>query len=70
MVSKEEIYFEFWVAVVYTAQGDKDKAFDQLEKAYKSHDWFMERVKTDPFLDPLRDDPRMNDLLKRVGLAE
>jgi tetratricopeptide (TPR) repeat protein len=68
-LAKNKYISSYWVAIVYTALGEKDKAFDQLEKAYKAHDWFMERVKTDPFLDPLRDDPRMNDLLKRVGLA-
>jgi tetratricopeptide (TPR) repeat protein len=67
-LAKDKYISNYWVAIVYTAMGDKDKAFEQLEKAYKAHDWFMERVKTDPFLDPLRDDPRMNDLLKRVGL--
>jgi hypothetical protein len=53
------------VAVTYAAIGDKDNAFAELEKAYKSHDWFLQRMKVDPFLDPLRDDPRFEDLLKR-----
>ena len=66
--AKNKYISRYWVAIVYTALGEKDKAFEQLEEAYKAHDWFLERVKTDPFLDPLRDDPRMNDLLKRVGL--
>ena len=69
-LAKKRYVSSYWVAVVYTALGEKDKAFDQLEKAYKAHDWFMVRVKTDPFLDPLRDDPRLADLIKRVGLAE
>ena len=69
-LGKKRYVSSYWVAVVYTALGEKDKAFDQLEKAYKAHDWFMVRVKTDPFLDPLRDDQRLADLIKRVGLAE
>ena len=50
-------------------QGDsEDGAFAELEKAYQHHDWFLQRIKVDPFMDPLRDDPRYNDLLKRIGL--
>jgi len=69
-LAKKTYVSSYWVAVVYAALGEKDKAFAQLEKAYKAHDWFMERVKTDPFLDSLRDDPRLADLIKRVGLAD
>ncbi|PYS69266.1 MAG: hypothetical protein DMF69_17530 [Acidobacteria bacterium] len=68
-LAKPQYVSNYWIATVYTALGEKEKAFEQLEKAYRAHDWFMQRVKTDPFLDPLRDDPRMADLLKRVGLT-
>jgi hypothetical protein len=60
----------YWFAATYAALGEKEAAFAELEKAYQSHDWFMPRIKTDPFLDPLRDDPRFKDLVRRVGLPE
>ena len=67
---KHKYVLNYWVAVTYAAIGDKDNAFAELEKAYKSHDWFLQRMKVDPFLDPLRDDPRFEDLLKRINLPE
>lgn len=54
--------------MTYVGLGDKESAFAELEKGYKAHDWFLQRLKTDPFMDPLRDDPRFNDLVKRIGL--
>jgi hypothetical protein len=57
----------YWVAVLYAALGDKDAAFAELEKAYEAHDWFLQRIKVDPFMDPLRDDPRFNALVRRLN---
>ncbi|HLN97605.1 MAG TPA: hypothetical protein VK208_03905 [Pyrinomonadaceae bacterium] len=50
--------------------GDKEAVFAELEKAHQAHDWFLPRIETDPFLDPLRDDPRVKDLIRRIGLPE
>lgn len=60
----------YWIASIYAALGDKDKAFTELEKAFEERDYFMPRIKVDPFMDPLRDDPRYKDLLKRMGLPQ
>jgi len=60
----------YWVAITYAAIGDKDGAFAALEKAYKHHDWFLQRIKVDPFMDPLRDDPRYDELVKRLNLSK
>jgi TolB-like protein/Tfp pilus assembly protein PilF len=65
---KTKYVTNYWVAVIYATLGDKDAAFAELEKAYQAHDWFLHQLKVDPFLDPLRDDPRFQDLLRRVGL--
>ena len=43
-------------------------AFAELEKAYQNHDWFLQRIKVDPFMDLRRDDPRFADQVKRIGL--
>ena len=58
------------IALVYTGLGEKEEAFKWLEEAYKAHDVGFVYLKIDPCLDPLRSDPRFNDLLRRVGLAK
>jgi hypothetical protein len=57
-------------AATYAAMGENDAAFAELEKAYHAHDWFFQRLKVDPFMDPLRDDPRFKELVHRIGLSE
>ena len=54
--------------IIYTGLGDKDQAFDWLEKAYTERSSSMICLKADPRLDPLRSDSRYSELLSRVGL--
>jgi TolB-like protein/Flp pilus assembly protein TadD len=58
------------IALVYTGLGRKTEAFKWLEESYKAHDVGLLYLKIDPPLDPLRSDPRFDDLLRRVGLAK
>jgi len=46
------------------------KAFAYLEKAYSQHSSTMTALRVDPVYDPLRSDPRFQDLLRRAGLAQ
>jgi serine/threonine protein kinase/tetratricopeptide (TPR) repeat protein len=69
-LAKTKYVLDYWVAVTYVGLGEKDAAFAELEKAYQARDWFLPRIKTDPFMDPLRDDPRFKDLVRRLGLPE
>ena len=69
-IEKKRYIQNYWVAIAYAAIGDKDGAFAELEKAYQNRDWFLQRLKVDPFMDPLCDDPRHASLLKRIGLLE
>ena len=55
-------------AILYTELGYRDKAFEQLEKAYKERDTGITRVLIDPCLDPLRSDPRYTTFLQRLNL--
>jgi TolB-like protein/Tfp pilus assembly protein PilF/predicted Ser/Thr protein kinase len=55
------------VALIYAGLGEKDRAFEWLERAYKVHDKGMCFLKVDPPLDPLRPDPRFQDLLRRMN---
>jgi TolB-like protein/Flp pilus assembly protein TadD len=58
------------IALIYTGLGDKQEAFEWLEEAYKAHDVGLVYLKIDPCLDPLRSDPRFDDLMRRVGLTK
>ena len=58
------------VAMVYIGLGDKDRAFEWLQKAVEERSGGpLLRIKVDPLLDPLRSDPRFTDLLRRMNLA-
>jgi tetratricopeptide (TPR) repeat protein len=54
----------------YIGMADKENALMWLEKAYAQHSNAMATLKVDPLYDPLRSDPRFQDLLRRVGLAQ
>jgi TolB-like protein/DNA-binding winged helix-turn-helix (wHTH) protein/Tfp pilus assembly protein PilF len=52
----------------YLALGDYDQAFAWLERAYREQANTLMYLRVDPFFDPVRNDPRFKDLLRRVGL--
>jgi len=66
--AKKSYVSPFDVALIYAALGEKDKAFALLDKAVAEHSTFLVYTKWEPRLDPLRSDPRFQDLLKRIGL--
>lgn len=55
-------------AVVYIALGNKEQALALLDEAYGQHEWGMLLLKAEPRYDPLRSDPRFQDLMRSVGL--
>jgi TolB-like protein/DNA-binding winged helix-turn-helix (wHTH) protein/Tfp pilus assembly protein PilF len=52
------------------AVGEKKEALARLEKAYSQHSNVMTTLKVEPAYDSLRDDPRFEELMRRVGLAQ
>jgi TolB-like protein/DNA-binding winged helix-turn-helix (wHTH) protein/tetratricopeptide (TPR) repeat protein len=66
--SKREWVSAYAVAAVYSGLGERDAAFQWLEKAYKARESWLTYMKSDVRMDPLRSDPRYADLLRRIGL--
>jgi len=66
--AKKSYVSPFDLALIYTALGEKEKAFALLDKAVAEHSTFLVYTKWEPRLDPLRSDPRFQDLLRRIGL--
>jgi tetratricopeptide (TPR) repeat protein len=60
----------FQIAAVYARRGEKDHAFEWLDRAYDQHDSGMPRLRYDPTLASLHDDPRFAALVKKMGFAE
>ena len=54
--------------MVYAFLGDKDSAFEWLEKAYEERNGTLAYLKTDCAMDNLKGDPRLADLMQRLGL--
>src|SRR5438128_5913500 len=67
----EKSYAEpYGFALLYAALGEPDKAFEWLERCAQDRSGqFAAWVNGDPRLDSLRGDPRMREMLRRVGLA-
>jgi TolB-like protein/DNA-binding winged helix-turn-helix (wHTH) protein/Flp pilus assembly protein TadD len=55
------------IAVVYTGLGDRNSAFQWLEKAYQERTMRIQEL-PQPIFDSLRSDPRFRDLMRRIGL--
>lgn len=56
----------YQIVFIFTALGEKEKALDWLEKAVRQHTALI--MKVDPYLDPLRSEPRFQQLLAEAHL--
>jgi class 3 adenylate cyclase/TolB-like protein/Tfp pilus assembly protein PilF len=54
------------LATYYAALGEKDEAFAALNKALENRE-SLANIKVDPHFDPLRSDPRFQELVQRIG---
>ena len=64
--SRGEFVMPLFFAWVYIGMGDREAAFDWLEKACRQRS-FRIHLLVDPIYDPVRPDPRFGDLLRRIG---
>ena len=69
-LSKRQYVQPSYIAMVHAGLGDKDQAFEWLEKAYASRDDRLVFVMTDPLMDSVASDPRFQNLARRIGLPE
>ncbi len=61
----------WFIAQIYAVLGEKDEAFRWLEAAYgPPHHPYVPWIKHPPAFKPLHDDPRFQDLLRRMNLPE
>jgi serine/threonine-protein kinase len=59
-----------YIATVYVGLGDKDKAFEWLEKDFAIRNGKLTEIRWQLQFESLRDDPRFQDLLRRMGLPQ
>jgi TolB-like protein/Tfp pilus assembly protein PilF len=55
------------IAKIHAAGGNKKKAFEWLERAYAEGNPDLIELNSEPVFDTLRRDPRLSDLMRRVG---
>jgi DNA-binding winged helix-turn-helix (wHTH) protein len=59
----------YWLAMVHAGLGDPQRALELLDRAYRERDVWLTWLKVEPRFDSLRQEPRMQDLLRKIGLG-
>jgi tetratricopeptide (TPR) repeat protein len=67
-MSAQRYVSPYSIALVYVGLGDRDQAFQWLDKAYDEHSVRLINIAVHPRLTGLRSDPRFTALVKRIGL--
>ncbi len=70
VIGKTQYVASYYVATINVGLGKKDAAIEELEKAFVLRDPFVTTIKVDPLMNPLRDDPRFNEMVRRLNLPE
>jgi len=60
---------EYFLALDYADLGDKERALQQLSRAYETHSIIL-WIRDNPEFDPLRSDPRFQGLVRKIGLPQ
>ncbi|MDD1778313.1 MAG: hypothetical protein LUQ65_09105, partial [Candidatus Helarchaeota archaeon] len=69
-LSNDRYVGSFWRALVWLGLSKKNKALENLEKAYLERESLMASLKVWPLLDSLRSESRFIALLKKMGLEK
>lgn len=68
--SSKEGASAFSLALLHSIRGEVDEAYQQLEKGIEVKDFGITLLQTLPGFDPIREDPRYETVLERIGLAD
>jgi hypothetical protein len=66
-MAKSRYVCAYEVASVHLSLGDKDKTFEWMRRGVAEQCDCLVWLRSEPWMDPLRLDPRYTELLKRVG---
>lgn len=67
-VSNERYISPYYIAMIYAGLGDREKAFEWLDRAYDDRADYLVYLKVDPRFDPLQSDERFQQMLQKIGL--
>ena len=67
-LAKQKYVAPYFFAGIHIGLGENDRAIEYLEKSYEEHSHWLIYLHMDPSMDGLRDNPRFQYLLRRVGL--
>jgi tetratricopeptide (TPR) repeat protein len=67
-LAKQKYVARYFFAGIHIGMGENDRAIEYLEKSYEEHSHWLIYLHIDPSMDALRDNPRFQNLLRRVGL--
>jgi len=59
----------YLISLVWLGIGDLDQTFAWLEKAYQEKSTFLVSIPTEPKWQPVRNDPRFQSVLERIGFS-
>jgi len=68
-LSKRAYISSLDIAIIHTALGQKEIALDWLDRSHEERADHLPYIKVNPRLDPLRDEPRFQRVLEKMGLA-
>jgi len=67
-LAKQKYIAPYFFAGIHVGLGDKERAIEYLEKCYTEHSHWLIYIDKDPSLDGLRDDPRFQDIVRRIAI--
>jgi hypothetical protein len=67
-LSQSRYVSSLYFAGIYMGLGEKARALDYLDQAYKERNDYLAYLGVDPMADPLRSEPRFAQLLHKIGV--
>ncbi|MFZ0452728.1 MAG: protein kinase [Ignavibacteriaceae bacterium] len=70
LIKEKQNNAEFQIAEIYAYRGEKSKAFEWLERAFRQRDSGLTEMKGDPLLHNIEKDPRYSAFMKKMKLLQ